>query len=817
MSQISAEIYGTLEVSVEGSSSTITVSIGTPGPAGTNGTNGTNGAAATISVGTTTTLSPGASATVTNAGTSSAAVFNFGIPAGQKGDTGDTGATGATGATGSPGAAATIAAGTTTTGAAGSSASVANSGTSSAAVFDFTIPRGDKGDQGDQGDPGVGVPAGGTTGQYLVKASGTDYDFTFASGTFNGGTIGNPLTVIGTGSSTLSDSSLTFGGTTTYTNSGITFNDSTVQTTAYVGGAMPTGGSAGQSLLKVSGTNWDTTWGTPALATASETVIATVRNATGSTLTAGQVVYIDGAVGNRPSVALAKADVEATSAGTYGMVSTPIANNTDGTIVIAGYVENLDTSAFTDGDKLYLSPSVAGGWTATKPSAPDNLVYVGVIARAHPTLGVIQLRISNGFELDELHDVSAASPSNSDLLAFETSTNLWKNKSAATLGLAKLASPTLTGTPLSTTAAADTNSTQIATTAFVVGQASSTTPAATGTAAVGTSLKYARADHVHANPLPTGGTANQVLSKVDSSNYNVQWVTPSSGGGGVDVQTFGSSTTSGTFTWTKPSGAKWVQVILFGGGGGGGSGGRYATSSGRSGGGGAGGGGSFFGLIHADYLGATQSVVVGAGGTGGLARTTDTTAGQFGTAGQATSFSIFQAHAGNAGAGGSTTGGTAGSAASSVALFANSSSGGGGSGTTTTGNNGSTIFYVNIIPSGGGGGSGAAASTTTNAAGGNGGTVTPSGSGIINTIAGGTGGTAAGVAATAGTSATTQGYSGGTGGGGGYYRTGVAGGTGGNGGWPGGGGGGGGASDNGFSSGAGGTGAHGYAVIITYT
>ena len=62
---------------------------------------------------------------------------------------------------------------------------------------------------------------------------------------------------------------------------------------------------------------------------------------------------------------------------------------------------------------------------------------------------------------------------------------------------AALASPTFTGTPLSTTAAADTNTTQIATTAFVVGQASSTAPIIDGTATVGTSLKYARADHVH--------------------------------------------------------------------------------------------------------------------------------------------------------------------------------------------------------------------------------------------------------------------------------------------------------------------------------
>lgn len=70
---------------------------------------------------------------------------------------------------------------------------------------------------------------------------------------------------------------------------------------------------------------------------------------------------------------------------------------------------------------------------------------------------------------------------------------------------APLASPTFTGTPAAPTAAADTNTTQLATTAFVISQASSTTPVALGTAATGTSLKYARADHVHAMP-----TFNQI-------------------------------------------------------------------------------------------------------------------------------------------------------------------------------------------------------------------------------------------------------------------------------------------------------------------
>ena len=62
-----------------------------PGPPGPAGQNGTNGSAATITVGNVITLPAGSPATVSNAGTANAAVFNFGIPAGQNGAIGPPG------------------------------------------------------------------------------------------------------------------------------------------------------------------------------------------------------------------------------------------------------------------------------------------------------------------------------------------------------------------------------------------------------------------------------------------------------------------------------------------------------------------------------------------------------------------------------------------------------------------------------------------------------------------------------------------------------------------------------------------------------
>ena len=117
-----------------------TIPKGDNGATGSTGSTGATGSAATVAVGSTTTGDAGTSASVANSGSSSAATFNFTIP---KGDTG------------TAGNAATIAVGSTTTGNAGTSASVANSGSSSAATFNFTIPRGDTGATGSTGAAGA--------------------------------------------------------------------------------------------------------------------------------------------------------------------------------------------------------------------------------------------------------------------------------------------------------------------------------------------------------------------------------------------------------------------------------------------------------------------------------------------------------------------------------------------------------------------------------------------------------------------------------------------------------------------------------------
>ncbi len=161
------------------------------------------------------------------------------------------------------------------------------------------------------------------------------------------------------------------------------------------------------------------------------TLVRQIRNETGSTITKGTVVYISGASGNKATVSKAIATSDSTSAQTFGLVQADIANNQNGYVVVRGDLIGVDTSAFADGTQLYLSGSVAGAVTSSKPVAPLHMVYVGIVTRQHATQGQIEVAIQNGYEMDELHDVLIVSKTNNDVISYDTASGLWKNKQLA--------------------------------------------------------------------------------------------------------------------------------------------------------------------------------------------------------------------------------------------------------------------------------------------------------------------------------------------------------------------------------------------------
>lgn len=160
----------------------------------------------------------------------------------------------------------------------------------------------------------------------------------------------------------------------------------------------------------------------------SDRVVAEVRNQTGATVTKGTVVYLNGASGGKALIQKAQANAESTSSGTFGVIQSDINNNANGYAIIIGTVSGLNTSTYTAGNVLWLSPTVAGTFTTTKPSAPNHAVYVGIVTASSTTQGTIEVKIQNGYELDELHDVSIVSKTNNDALIYDSATGLWKNK-----------------------------------------------------------------------------------------------------------------------------------------------------------------------------------------------------------------------------------------------------------------------------------------------------------------------------------------------------------------------------------------------------
>ena len=156
-----------------------------------------------------------------------------------------------------------------------------------------------------------------------------------------------------------------------------------------------------------------------------------VKNDSGTTLTKGTVVYTSGANGTNILVKKAQAIDDQLSAQTLGFLETTLTVNQTGYVVTNGLITGIDTSSASAGAPVWLSPTTAGGVVyglANKPQAPNHLVYLGVVTRSNISNGEIFVHISNGWELDELHNVNVINPQNNDVIAYNSSTGIWVNQ-----------------------------------------------------------------------------------------------------------------------------------------------------------------------------------------------------------------------------------------------------------------------------------------------------------------------------------------------------------------------------------------------------
>ncbi len=170
--------------------------------------------------------------------------------------------------------------------------------------------------------------------------------------------------------------------------------------------------------------------------------VAQIFNNSGVTLPKGKAVRVTGASGQRLTGALAQADSDADSLTIFGIMLETASVNNSGYVATDGLVRNVDTAAYADGAVVYLSPVSAGELTPTKPEAPQHLVQMGYIVKGGSVgAGSIYVKVQNGYELGELHDVktsASTSLADGEVLAYNVSAQVWTNSPALTIAQASI-------------------------------------------------------------------------------------------------------------------------------------------------------------------------------------------------------------------------------------------------------------------------------------------------------------------------------------------------------------------------------------------
>ena len=164
----------------------------------------------------------------------------------------------------------------------------------------------------------------------------------------------------------------------------------------------------------------------PQTPAAAPTYTSTVKHQVkaGVALTKGQAVYVTGSTGQSGTnmiVGKASNASEPTSSKTMGLIETSLAINGQGYVITEGLLAGLDTSmAGNPGDPVWLG--VDGNLIyglANKPVAPDHLVFIGIVTRKQRNNGEIFVKVQNGFELEELHNLVLTGKATGDMIKWD--------------------------------------------------------------------------------------------------------------------------------------------------------------------------------------------------------------------------------------------------------------------------------------------------------------------------------------------------------------------------------------------------------------
>jgi hypothetical protein len=164
------------------------------------------------------------------------------------------------------------------------------------------------------------------------------------------------------------------------------------------------------------------------------TVKHLVKSDYNGTINKGQAVYVTGSTGlsgTNMLVNRASNTIEMTSSKTMGLLEESLNKNGIGYVVTEGLLAGLNTNGANPGDPVWLG--VDGNLIyglANKPVAPAHLVFIGIVTRAQQNNGEIFVKVQNGFEVEELHNVVLNGKTSGDMLKWNGTT--WVNFHGAT-------------------------------------------------------------------------------------------------------------------------------------------------------------------------------------------------------------------------------------------------------------------------------------------------------------------------------------------------------------------------------------------------
>ncbi len=197
----------------------------------------------------------------------------------------------------------------------------------------------------------------------------------------------------------------------------------------------------GTSPVSASGTtaitvSVDQTLITAAAATNASVLRAYVKNGTGTTLTKGSAVYISGSDGSNAEISLASATSDPSSSKTLGILASTLTNGAHGYVIENGLLVDIDTSAATAGQAIWLGNTPGSIVFGNPPAEPSHAVYLGVVTRVQVNNGEILVKVQNGYELDELHDVFVGGVSTALPLVYNSTSSGWVAQSLTSVGIA---------------------------------------------------------------------------------------------------------------------------------------------------------------------------------------------------------------------------------------------------------------------------------------------------------------------------------------------------------------------------------------------